>query len=106
VSRRLRRVAARCGCKSLACVDGQLRVPPMQPHIQIPAPAVGPSAAGQMPTLLGPRVWVRLGGSESGYVDDQSYSLCYGLCNVCDMDFVMWTLCYGLCDVDFVMWTM
>jgi hypothetical protein len=34
----------------------------------------------QASTLLGPRVRVRLGGSE--------YSLCYGLCNDCDVDFV------------------
>jgi hypothetical protein len=44
---RLRRVVARCGCRSLASVDVQLPVPPMQPHVQIPILAVGPSAAGQ-----------------------------------------------------------
>jgi hypothetical protein len=47
VSRRLRHVATR-GCRSLASVDVQLPVPPMQSHIQIPAPTVGPSAVGQI----------------------------------------------------------
>jgi hypothetical protein len=49
----------------------------------------------QAPTLLGPRVRVRLGGSESGYVDDQPCSLCYGLRVVDDMEcvmIVMWTI--------------
>jgi hypothetical protein len=45
VSRRIRRVVSRCGCRSLASVDMQLHVPPMQPHVQIPAHAVGPSTA-------------------------------------------------------------
>jgi hypothetical protein len=29
-----------------------------------------------------------------------------GLCNVCDVDFVMWTLWSGLCIMDYVMWTL
>jgi hypothetical protein len=47
VSRRLRRAATRYGCRSLASVDVQLPMPPMQPDVHRPVPAVGPSTAGQ-----------------------------------------------------------
>jgi hypothetical protein len=43
---RLRRAATRCGCRSLASVDVQLPVPPMQPDVQRPICALGPSTAG------------------------------------------------------------
>jgi hypothetical protein len=38
---------ARCGCQSLASVDVQLPVPPMQPDVHRPVSAVGPSTARQ-----------------------------------------------------------
>jgi hypothetical protein len=38
---------ARCGCWSLASVEVQLHVPPMQPDVHLPIPTVGPSASRQ-----------------------------------------------------------
>jgi hypothetical protein len=46
ITRHLRRAAARCGCQSLASVDVQLPVPPMQPNVHRPISTFGPSTAG------------------------------------------------------------